>query len=224
MTVKFSLATLLSLFLISCNDQSTLPVYGNKMAVVRTENGRQITDSVDYTLPGFRFVNQDSAEVNVGTVHDKIFVVEFFFTSCPSICPKMQAQMLRVYEKYQSNPDILILAFTIDPSRDTVAKLRSYASKLGVESSKWHFLTGNKDSIYSIADKFLVSAAEDPDAPGGHVHSGNFILVDRQRRLRGYYDGTKAESVDKLLADMDVLQQREEDEILEGIKLLKPNP
>ncbi len=192
------------LLLFSCNSDK-LPVYGEKIAVIKTENGKETVDSIDYVLPDFAFVNQDSNVINMATVQNKIFVTEFFFTSCPSICPKMQAQMLRVYEKYKSNPDVLILAFTIDPARDTVGKLKDYAKKLGIESGKWHLLTGNKDSIYNTADNFLVSAAEDADAPGGHVHSGNFILVDKQRRLRGYYDGTKEESVQKLLDEMDIL-------------------
>ena len=142
-------------------------------------------------------------------MNGKIFVTEFFFTSCPSICPKMQAQMLRVYEKYKTNPNVGILAFTIDPARDTVGKLKQYEKKLDIESSKWHMLTGNKDSIYTLAESFMVSAAEDPDAPGGHVHSGTFILVDKHKRLRGYYDGTKEESVANLLNELDILQKEE---------------
>jgi protein SCO1/2 len=192
------------LLLFSCNSDK-LPVYGEKTAVAKTENGKETIDSVDYVLPDFAYVDQDSNTISTAAVQNKIFVTEFFFTSCPSICPKMQAQMLRVYEKYNNNPDVLILAFTIDPARDTVSKLKGYAKKLGIESTKWHLLTGNKDSIYNTADNFLVSAAEDADAPGGHVHSGNFILVDKQRRLRGYYDGTKEESVQKLLDEMDIL-------------------
>ncbi len=190
--------------LFSCNSDK-LPVYGNKTVVVKTENGKQTVDSIDYVLPDFAYVDQDSNVVSSASMSNKIFVTEFFFTSCPSICPKMQAQMLRVYEKHKDNPDVQILAFTIDPVRDTVAKLKAYEKKLGIESSKWHLLTGNKDSIYNLAEKFLVSAAEDPDAPGGYVHSGSFILTDKQRRLRGYYDGTKEESVQKLLDELDVL-------------------
>ena len=186
------------LLIFSCNPDK-LPVYGTKTISPTTG------DSVDYVLPAFTYVDQDSNLVNEATTHNKIFVTEFFFTSCPSICPKMQAQMLRVYEKYKSNPDVVILAFTIDPQRDTVGKLKQYEKKLGIESSKWHLLTGDKDSIYNLAESFLVSAAEDADAPGGHVHSGNFILADKQRRLRGYYDGTKEESVQKLLDELDLL-------------------
>lgn len=173
-------------------------MYGNKTVA---PNG----DSVDYVLPNFSYVDQDSNRVNASTIQNKIFATEFFFTSCPSICPKMQQQMLRFYEKYKDNPDVIILAFTIDPQRDSIGKLNVYAHKLNIESSKWHLLTGNKDSIYALAENFLVSAAEEPDAPGGHVHSGNFILVDKQRRLRGYYDGTDEQSVNKLLDETDLL-------------------
>ncbi len=189
----------------SCQDKSTrLPVYGPRAVAA---NG---TDSVDYTIPRFVFVNQDSQLVSEKTISGKICVVDFFFTACPSICPKMKKEMLRVYDKYRSDSSVIILSFSIDPARDSVARLHSYAQKLGIESDKWHLLTGEKKDIYSIAEKFLVSAAEDPDAPGGHVHSGNFILVDKNRRLRGYYDGVQEQSVGKLLQDMDVLLQEKE--------------
>jgi protein SCO1/2 len=175
-------------------------VYGSKTVA---PNG----DSIDYTLPHFSYLDQDRNTVAASVIHNKIFVTEFFFTSCPSICPKMQQQMLRFYEKYKNNPDVIILAFTIDPERDSVGKLNAYAHKLNIESSKWHLLTGNKDSIYALAENFLVSAAEDADAPGGHIHSGNFVLVDTKQRLRGYYDGTIEESVTKLLNETDLLLQ-----------------
>lgn len=196
----------LLVLLAACNGSDKLPVYGNKTAVTKTENGKTVTDSVDYVIPPFSFVNQDSAVVTEQTIAGKIFVTDFFFTSCPSICPKMKKEMLRVYDKYKDDNEVAILSFSIDPKRDTVGKLKTYTQKLGIENTaRWNFLTGDKDSIYTLAKSFLVSAAEDPNAPGGHVHSGNFILVDKQRRLRGYYDGTKAESVDKLLNDMDLL-------------------
>lgn len=195
-TTLFSFLLLLS----GCSyfSKTKLPVYGNKTAVTGA-------DSLDYKLPDFELVDQEGHLVNTSTIQNKVFVAEFFFTSCPSICPKMQAEMLRFYEKYKDNPDVLILAFTIDPARDSVPTLKKYAHKLNIETSKWHLLTGNKDSIYALAENFLVSASEDPDAPGGHVHSGNFILVDKQRRLRGYYDGVNEESVAKLLAETDIL-------------------
>ncbi len=197
------------LALASCN-QTPLTIYGPKTAVQVIKDGQTVTDSIDYTLPNFQFTDQDGNAVDSNTIKGKIFVADFFFTSCPSICPKMMKEMDAVYTKYKSNKDILILSYSIDPVRDSVPRLKKYERKLGFESSKWHLLTGNKDSIYNLADKYLVSAAEDPDAPGGHIHSGNFILVDKHRRIRGYYNGVDEVSVQKLMDDMDVLLQEKE--------------
>lgn len=194
------------LALTSCQDNA-LPFYGPKTAIEVTRDGKKTTDSIDYTIPNFQFTDQDNNTVDSNTVHGKIFVADFFFTSCPSICPKMMKEMDDVYTKYKSNKDVVLLSYSIDPVRDSVARLKKYERKLGFESAKWHLLTGNKDSIYSLADKYLVSAAEDPDAPGGYIHSGNFILIDKHRRIRGYYDGTKDESVQKLMNEMDILLQ-----------------
>ena len=138
-------------------------------------------------------------------------MADFFFTSCPTICPVMKAQMLRVYDSIQNKPDVLILSHTIDPKHDTVAVLKEFADRLGVESSKWHFVTGEKDDIYKIGQtSYMVSASEDPAEPGGYIHSGAFILVDKERRVRGLYDGTKPDQVDRLINDIDVLLQEYE--------------
>jgi protein SCO1/2 len=189
----------------SCNQNNQLTIYGPKTTIEVIKNGVKTIDSVDYTIPYFEFTDQDGKPVDSNTISGKIFVADFFFTSCPSICPKMMKEMGGVYDKYKDNKDVLILSYTIDPERDTVARLKAYEKKLGFESSKWHLLTGNKDSIYHLADKYLVSAAQDPDAPGGFIHSGNFILVDKHRRIRGYYDGTKEDKVQKLMDDIDIL-------------------
>ena len=195
----------LCLFAASCNLSPQLPLYGPKTAVEVVVDGKKTIDSIDYSIPNFQFTDQDGHLVDSNTVHNKIYVADFFFTSCPSICPKMMKEMDAVYEKYKNNKDVVILSYSIDPVRDSVPRLKNYEKKIGFESAKWHLLTGNKDSIYRLADSYLVSAAEDPDAPGGHIHSGNFILIDKHRRIRGYYDGTKDDKVEKLMNDMDVL-------------------
>ena len=204
--MKHYVIPLLSFFFLSACKDERLPVYGIKAYGAKMVNGKEVLDSIDYTIPSFTFIDQDSNIVSDKLTQGKIYVADFFFTSCPSICPPMKRQMLRIYDKYQSNKEVILLSYSIDPKRDTVEKLHKYAEKLGVTNTdKWHFLTGEKDSIYGLAQSYLVSAAEDPDAPGGHIHDGNFILIDKQRRIRGYYDGTKAESIDKLLKDMDLL-------------------
>ena len=136
----------------------------------------------------------------------KIYVADFFFTSCPSICPIMKVQMLRVYEEYKTNNTVMLLSHTIDPEYDNVKVLHDYATRLEVESSKWHFVTGEKPTIYDMAQtSYYVATRENDKAPGGYEHSGAFILVDDQKRIRGVYDGTNAEAVDKLIADIRTL-------------------
>lgn len=196
----------LLLTLAACNfSGDKLPVYGPKTAITKNIDGKTVTDSLDYTIPAFSFLDQDSNTITDAVAKDKIFVADYFFTSCPSICPKMMQQMLRLSEKFKDNNEIVFLSYSIDPTRDTVQKLHAYAQKLEIETEKWHLLTGQKDSIYSLAESMLVSAGEDPDAPGGHVHSGNFILIDKQKRIRGYYDGTDEKSVDKLMTEIEEL-------------------
>lgn len=180
----------------------TLPILGIK----QIENG----DTLYHTIPDFAFVDQDSQWIDQDFVQGKIYVTDFFFTSCPSICPRMKAQMIRIHETYKDEPGFLLLSHTIDPEYDTPAVLKSYAEKLGVEAGNWHFLTGEKKDIYSIADKYLVSVAEDPDAPGGYIHGGHFILIDTQKRIRGYYDGTHPDEVDELIEDIRRLMDEQE--------------
>lgn len=210
---KHVLSTLMALsacFLYSCSEsgakEKALPILGEREAVEREVNGQVVVDTLYHQVPDFAFVNQDSQQVTQETVEGKIYVTDFFFTSCPSICPKMKSQMLRVYEEFKENPDVVLLSHSIDPQHDTVAVLKDYADRLGVQSNTWHFLTGEKDSIYDIASKYLVAVQEDGDAAGGgFTHGGHFILVDEQRRIRGVYDGTKEASVDQLLQDIPVL-------------------
>lgn len=195
--------TLLILLVSACNDKSKqLPILGKKEVV----EGRASTDTVYHTIPDFKFIDQDSNWVSLKNFQDKIYVADFFFTTCPTICPIMKSQMLRVYEKYKGNAEVAFLSHTIDPKHDTVAVLKEYANLLGINGKQWHMVTGNRDKIFEIAQShYMVSAHEDPSAPGGAVHSGAFILVDKQKRIRGYYDGTKEEEVDRLIEDIPLL-------------------
>jgi protein SCO1/2 len=129
-------------------------------------------------------------------------VADFFFTSCPTICPIMKTQMLRVYEKYKDDERVVLLSHSIDPEHDTVEVLRDYGARLGIEADRWHLVTGNKEEIYKTAKLYGLAAMEDENAPGGFIHSGSFTLVDRQGRIRGYYRGTEEEAVDLLIDDI----------------------
>ena len=196
-----------SILLSGCDNRppAKVQILGQKLVEKKTVNGRVEYDTVSATIPAFSFVDQDDAVIDTNTVNGKIYVVDFFFTHCPSICPKMKAEMHKVYDKYKDQPDVLILSHSIDPSRDSISALKNYSSKLNLDSHKWHFLTGNKDSIYALSESYLAFVKEDKDAAGGFVHDGNFILIDRQRRVRGYYDGTTDDGTDKLIADIQSL-------------------
>jgi protein SCO1/2 len=177
---------------------------GRKEVIQKEVNGKMVSDTLYHTIGDFQFVDQDSMLVTPQSYKDKIYVADFFFTSCPTICPIMKTQMLRVYEAYKDNPDVMILSHTIDPEYDTVALLKDFALRLGIEGNeKWKFVTGDKDHIYEIGQtRYMVSATEDPSEPGGYVHSGAFILVDKEQRIRGIYDGTKEDQVDRLIKDI----------------------
>jgi len=165
-------------------------------------------DTVRHSIPDFSFINQDGDSISQKNVSGKIYVADFFFTSCPTICPVMKTQMLRLYEKYAENPNFKILSHTIDPRHDTLEVLKNYKEKLGVKGSTWEFLTAEQDYIYELAQKsYLVSALEDETAvdEGGFIHSGAFVLVDKNRNIRGVYDGTKEIEVNRLMKDIDLL-------------------
>ena len=150
----------------------------------------------------YTFTNQDGTAVSQSVFSGAVYVADFFFTSCPTICPIMKSQMLRVYEKFKDNDQILLLSHSIDPEHDTVEVLNDYAARLGIEADNWRLVTGVKEEIYDTALRYGLAAMEDKNAPGGFIHSGSFILVDPQSRIRGYYRGTDKEAVDQLIKDI----------------------
>jgi protein SCO1/2 len=189
---------LILLSLSSCQkDNSPLPILGR--------HDISETDTVYHRIPDFKFLNQDSIYVTNNDLKDNIYISDFFFMSCPSICPIVKKQMLRVYEKYKNNDKVKLVSHTIDPKRDTPEKLKKYAQKLNIDDSKWMFLTGEKGEILDIADDYFVAAFEDPDAPGGFDHSGKMILTDTNRHIRAFAEGTDPEDVDQFLLDIDKL-------------------
>jgi len=164
------------------------------------------TDTTYRTIPAFRFLNQDSVPVTEKDFDGKIYVADFFFTSCPTICPTMHRNVLKVYGKYLNNPEVKFASHTIDVKYDTPSRMKAYATKLGIKGTQWEFLWGTRDSVYAIAERnYLVSVGEDGKAAGGFVHQGYLVLVDKDKRIRGAYDGTEDKQVQQLMDDMDVL-------------------
>jgi protein SCO1/2 len=183
-----------------------LPILGRNKIISREVNGILTKDTISHRIADFSFINQDGAKVTNSTFKNKIYVADFFFINCPSICPEMSKQMYRIYEKFLENDNVSLLSHTIDPKYDTVAALANYARLLGVNSKKWQFVTGDKEQIYDIGEtSYMVVASEDKDAPGGFIHSGAFLLIDKERQVRGVYDGTVDSQVDLLIKDINKL-------------------
>lgn len=186
----------------SCSiEEPELPYLGPP---VISESG----DTTYHSIPDFAFVNQYGDTVTQANFEGKIYVSDFFFTSCPTICPVMKSQMLRVYEHFKEDNRVGILSHSIDPRHDSVAVLAEYSANLGVTDDKWNFVTGDQDTIYEIAQKsYMTTALEDSTAieEGGFVHSGAFLLIDTNRNVRGHYDGTIEEDVSQLIRDMELL-------------------
>lgn len=202
MTAKVQFIFLITMILLtSCENQNRrLPILGGKDV---PNNGK---DTIYQTIPNFRFIDQDSIAITQKTFENKIYVADFFFTSCPTICPIMKTEMKRVYDKFKGNEKVLFLSHTIDPEHDNIPVLKSYAEDIGVDNTQWHFVTGDRGKIFDLAEKhYMISAQEDASAPGGAIHSGAFILLDQKRRIRGYYDGTNKQEVNKLINDIPIL-------------------
>ncbi len=203
---KICYSLLSVLCIIGCTNEPTKLPY-LQMEVTQNVVGNKIVyDTTFRTIPKFKLYNQDSTVVSLNNFDNAIYVADFFFTSCPTICPVMHRNLLKVYEKYKGNKEVKIASHTIDVKYDVPSKMKKYADKLGVKGTQWEFLWGTRDEIYSLAERnYLVFAEENNKAPGGFAHQGYLILVDKQKRIRGAYDGTVAEDVEKLMTDMDIL-------------------
>jgi len=198
---------LIAFTLQSCDSSSKkLPILGERDWVTKKVDGKEIVDTIYNTIPPFSFTNQYGETVTEKIVEGKIYVTDFFFTSCPTICPVMKKEMNKVYKEFKGNPELMILSHTIDPEHDTPQVLNTFAKDLGVEGNQWQFLTGPKENIYAIGQKSYLSAAqEDKTAEGGFLHSGAFILIDKEKHIRGMYDGTTDEGTQKLMKDIRIL-------------------
>lgn len=187
---------------LSCKKkQEDLLYYGNSKEV----GGKTIR----HKIRPFKYLNQDSSWVTNESLANSVYIADFFFTSCPSICPKVKKQMLRLHEHFKNNDKVKLVSFTIDPKRDDVSKLSTYAYNLGVTSQNWHFLTGDKFNTLELAKDFLVSAFEKEDAPGGFDHSGMLILVDKNGHIRASAEGTDPESIPPFIKKIEFLLKSE---------------
>jgi protein SCO1/2 len=163
---------------------------------------------------GFSFINQEGQTVTEDAVKGKIFVVEYFFTTCKGICPKMNENMDKVYQAFLGNDNVKILSHTVDPKKDTVAAMKEYSLRFDADPKQWIFLTGDKKELYDMARySYLVTAADDTavvDIQSDFIHTDRFVLVDREGHIRGQYKGTDMGDVNQLIGDIKELLKAEE--------------
>lgn len=176
----------------------SLPYYGPREFVTASDGGKEKSDTIYFTVPDFSFINQHGAVFTRENINGKIVVANFFFVTCPTICPKMATHIYDVQKTFEGNDNILFVSHTVNPESDSVPVLAAYAEKVHA-GEKWHFLTGKKDDIYNVAMKgYFVSAMPDEIAPGGFLHSEMLILLDKNGHIRGYFDGTSTSETKKL--------------------------
>lgn len=179
-----------------------LPIYGEK--TYESKNGK--IDTSYHTIPKFSFINQDGQTVTEKTLDGSVYVTDFFFTTCHSICPIMSTQMERVNTRFKDNPEVKFLSHTVDPEIDTVEQLKSYAIKHNADAKQWMFVTGDKKELYGIARTgYLLNAEEGDGGPDDFIHTQNFALIDKDKRIRGFYDGTDSLEINQLIKDIDLL-------------------
>lgn len=197
----------LTVVLVSCGestDKLALPILGNKDVVYRMESGREIADTLYHTIREFEYLNQDSVKVTSEDLKGKIWISDFFFSHCPTICPPMTTQMKRLNANLSDlSEHIQFLSFSIDPTRDSPSRLKEYITEHGIKANNWMFLTGDEASTHELGvNYFFVSATDDSDEEGGFAHGDIFTLVDTEGRVRGIYHGTETQAVDSLERDV----------------------
>jgi protein SCO1/2 len=180
------------------------PVVDENTDAPLVQNG----DTVFQQIPDFRFISQEGKTVTQQDLNDQVYVANFIFSSCKDICKKMTSQMSRVQEAFREEPAVKLVSYTVDPDRDSVATLKRYADQYGANADKWYFLTGPKAEIYQLAQQgYKLPAMAAPSVIPDFIHSDKFILVDKQKRVRGIYNGTEPEEIDRLITEIKILLQ-----------------
>ena len=200
-------AIIISIIYSILKPNRVLPVYNPEQIDVSLVDSTIQEVRKYHTIADFSLQNQNGETVTQQDYRDKIYVADFFFTTCQTICPIMTDHMLQIQEALRDDQEVLLLSHTVIPKTDTVAQLKRYANKKGVWDEKWNLVTGEKKELYDLARKSYLVAKNDGDGgPYDMIHTENFVLVDKKRRIRGFYDGTNAAAIQELLADIKVLQ------------------
>ena len=188
--------------------KKTLPIYQPSRV-----NAEMVDDSIQHIskyhkIADFSLINQNGKIVTQEDYKDKIYVADFFFTTCQSICPIMTDHMVKIQNEIKNDDEVMLLSHSVTPQIDSVAQLKRYAKEKGVMDSKWNLVTGDKKEIYALARRSYMAVKTDGNGDEyDMIHTENFMLIDKNRQIRGYYDGTKSEEIDRLLEDIKVLKK-----------------
>ncbi|MEM6865089.1 MAG: SCO family protein [Bacteroidota bacterium] len=195
------------LFYNALQPKKKLPIYQPSMVSQELVDSTLHYKKKYHTIANFELINQNGVTITQKDYTDKIYVADFFFTTCPSICPIMTKNMAYIQNSILNDPDVLLLSHSVTPRIDSVEQLKKYALEKGVVDDKWNLVTGDKRQIYELARKSYLAVKTDGDGgPYDMIHTENFILVDKERRIRGFYDGTNSEDMEKLLGDLKILR------------------
>jgi protein SCO1 len=202
---RSSILVFIGFLLFSCTEEKgrALPILGERDVEYSMVDGKEVADTIYHRVPEFKYLNQDSIMITSESMKGKVWVADFFFSYCPTICPPMTAQMTRLNMETQDLKDhVQFLSFSIDPDRDTPTRLREYRKLYDIETSNWYFFTGDEEATHLLAKSFFNGAERDEDADGGFGHTDYFAIVDTEGFVRGIYQGTNPEQVDLLQTDL----------------------
>ena len=199
-------AVILTLFYNALLPEKRLPIYQPAMVNYELVDSTIQHKKKFHRIADFSLTNQNGKTITQKDFKGKIYVADFFFTTCPTICIEMTNNLIKVQKKIKNNPHVMLLSHTVNPEIDSVAQLKKYAIDKGVIDQKWHLLTGDKKIIYELARKSYLAVKENGDGGGfDMIHTENFILVDPDRRIRGFYDGTNLDDIKRLMHELEIL-------------------
>ena len=198
----------LFLFYRALKPEKRLPIYQPAMVNFELVDSTLQHKKKYHQIANFKLTNQNGKTISQEDYKEKIYVADFFFTTCPTICPVMTKNMVALQNSFLNDPQVMLLSHSVTPDIDTVAQLKKYALEKGVKDQKWNLVTGDKKEIYRLARKSYLAVKENGDGgPFDMIHTENFVLVDPDKRIRGFYDGTNLEEIAQLLEDIDVLKK-----------------
>ena len=209
-TVGFILifsAAAVYMFYVILKPVEVLPIYQPAEVNEKLVDSSIIHVAKYHKISDFKLTNQNGKEITQANYKDKIYVADFFFTTCQDICPVMTKNMYQIQEELKNDNQILLLSHTVIPEVDTVEQLKEYAIENNVDDSKWNLVTGDKKQIYELARKSYLAVEDSNYSEYDMIHTENFMLIDKERQIRGFYDGTNSEEINRLLKDIEILKQ-----------------